>query len=98
MTINAGTNFGLRTGTFLAIYAASATKLVGDNQKLADARVIDAGPTSSLAELSDTPKLGITTEDKVGIVTPFFGFEPAVILLSGLPDQQTTASDKQVLS
>lgn len=98
ITINAGTNFGLRSGTFLAIYSAAANKLSGEEQKLANARVVDLGSTTSIAELSDTPKRAVTTNDKVAIVTPFFGFGPYSILLSGLPAQPTTSSDKTFLA
>jgi Caspase domain len=96
-TIKAGKNFALDKGTFLALYDAAAERLSGEDHKIANARVIEPGDITSTVELSDAPKSPITLDDKVAIVTPFFGLGPMPFLLSNLPAEQTTDEDGLVL-
>jgi hypothetical protein len=96
-TIKAGKNFALAEGTFLAVYDASAAKMSGEDHKIANARVVELLDTTSIMELSDEPKKPITLDDKVAIVTPFFGFKPMPFLLSNLPAEDTKNEDRSVL-
>jgi hypothetical protein len=96
--IMAGVPLGIREGTFLAIYAPTAVHLVGDVDKLANARVTSVGITSSAAVLSDKPKAKLSKDDKVAIVTPFFGFEKLRIHIEDMPNQAATPRDRQVLA
>ena len=96
-TINAGKNFALAVGAFLAFYDSAAEKLSGEDHKIANARVIELRDTTSVAELSDEAESPVTVADKVAIVTPFFGFEPIPFLLSTLPAEETTDEDRSVL-
>lgn len=82
--ILAGAPAGLAKGTFLAVYSAETNRLVGDQGKIANARVTSVGSTISTAALSDAPTRPLTMGDKVAVVTPFFGFEPLKIRLPAL--------------
>jgi hypothetical protein len=96
-TIEAGKNFALADGSFLAVYDEDATKMSGEDHKIANARVVELLDTTSIVELSDEPKKPITLNDKVAIVTPFFGFKPMPFLLSNLPAEDTTNEDRAIL-
>ena len=95
--VMAGAPLGIREGAFLAIYEPTARHLVGDNGKLANARVTQVGITSSTAALSDKPKSPLSKDDKVVVVTPFFGFEKLRIRTADLPNQPTGTKDQQIL-
>jgi len=97
-TIAAGAPLGIREGAFLAVYAPTARHFVGDKGKIANARVTKVGIQNSIATLSDTPKSPLSKDDKVVIVTPFFGFEKLHIHLTDLPNQVTNAQDRQLLT
>ena len=95
--IMAGAPLGIREGAFLAIYAPTARHLVGDVDKLANARVTSVGITSSTATLSDKPKSKLSKDDKVAIVTPFFGFERLRVRIVDMPNQTVNAKDREIL-
>jgi hypothetical protein len=94
LQILAGAPVGLRKGTFLAIYSASTTRLVGEDGKLANARVTEVGSTVSTAVLSENPKRALTLDDKVAVVTPFFGFEALRVRLPN----SSSAADLKLLA
>jgi hypothetical protein len=96
--IRAGAPQGVHEGAFLAVYAPTAQRLVGEADKVANARITSVRSSSSTAQLSDTPKQPITTQDKVAIVTPFSGFEGLAVRLYDFPNQNSTASERQLLS
>jgi hypothetical protein len=96
--IMAGAPLGIRKGAFLAIYAPSVKHLVGDEDKLADARVTEVGTSSSTAVLSGKPKAKLGADDKVVVVTPFFGFEKLSIRIKDLPNQVLSPRDREVLA
>jgi hypothetical protein len=85
-----GAPLGLRKGAFLAVYRPGTRHLTGDDAKLANATVTTVGSVTSTAVLSDRPKEQITTDDRVAIVTPFFGFEPLKIRLVDSPNVADT--------
>jgi hypothetical protein len=69
--IGAGFADGLHEGAILALYAKDSKVLLGDEGKLANARVVQTSDFTSVAELVDTPKTTITTDVKVQVVTPY---------------------------
>jgi hypothetical protein len=95
--INAGAAHGLQAGAFLAVYSPQAQKLMGDQDKLANARVIAVKDFTSVVQLSDKPRAPISTAAKVRIVTPGFGMRRLSVNVATLPDQQLTATDKTLL-
>ena len=96
-TIDAGAIHGLQVGTFVAIYDSQAEKLIGEDHKLANARVVEVNDFTSVAELSDDPRSPVSTDAKVRIVTPAFGMRRLSMNVATLPEQQMTAHDQRLL-
>lgn len=97
LTINGGRALGLVEGSLLAIYDPGAKLLIGDDKKLATARVTAANLVVSQATFIDPPASVLPPGAKVAIVTPYFGTEPLPVKLDALPDQSTTAADTALL-
>jgi hypothetical protein len=72
-SINGGESLGIQNGAFLAIYKASAKKLVGEKDRLATARVTKAQGFTASAQLIGTVEGPIPSDSKVVVVTPNFG-------------------------
>jgi hypothetical protein len=98
LEIGAGAVHGIREGTFLAIYAPTARHLSGEKDKIADARVTLVRNHTATAVISDGARAHVTLDSKIGIVTPFFGFERLRVRLGNLPGQETTATDNRILT
>lgn len=98
LTINGGRALGLAKGSLLAIYDPNAKLLIGDDKKLATARVTGASLAVSQAIFVDLPATALPPGAKVAIVTPYFGTEPLPVKLDALPDQATTPADMALLS
>jgi hypothetical protein len=97
VTINGGRALGLSEGSLLAIYDPKAKFLIGDDKKLATARVTGSSLTISQATFVDQPSSALPPGAKVAIVTPYFGTAPLPIKLDALPDQATTPADTVLL-
>lgn len=97
LSINGGRAQGLAEGSVLAIFDPSAKLLVGDEKKLATARVTAAGLATSQAVYVDKPATRLPSGAKVAIVTPYFGTAPLQVAMDALADQPTTASDRSFL-
>ncbi len=97
--IDGGTSVGIRTGTYLAIYKPQARHLVGETDKLANARVTEANEFSSTAELPSSPQNPIPADAKVAVVTPFFGSEPLKVnLTANSPGTSLSQDDSDFVS
>lgn len=97
ITVAAGEMHGLGPGALLAVYASQTRRLVGETGKLANARAIKVGASSAELELLDMPTRALTLDDKVAIVTPYFGRYRLSVLTDQLPGQSATVQDKKVL-
>lgn len=97
LSINGGRAQGLADGSVLAIFDPSARLLVGDDKKLATARVTAAGLATSQAVYVDKPAAPLPAGAKVAIVTPYFGTSPLPVAMDVLPDQPTTKADRLFL-
>ena len=96
--IAVGAVHGLQEGAILAVYAPQARKLSGEQDKLANARVLKVGDFLSTAELLDEPKAEISESAKVRIVSLYSGLQPMRVNLGGLPNQDTTTQDRGLLT
>lgn len=95
--VAAGVAQGVVEGGTLAIYAPTAKVLNGDIGKIATARVISVGPSSSRAVVFESTVHPLPANAKVTIVTPFYGTKPIQIRLDTLPDESVTPQDAVVL-
>lgn len=98
LSVSAGRAQGLSEGALIAVYDPSAKRLVGDDKKLATAKITAAGLTVSQAVYVDKPAQALPQGAKVAIVTPYFGAEPLLVLMDSLPNQNTTAADRALLA
>lgn len=98
ITIAAGDIHGLGVGALLAIYSSKSRRLVGEEGKLANARLVKAGASSSEIELLDKPSRPIAADDKVAIVTPYFGRYRLSFLHGKMPGQSAGSKDRKVLA
>ncbi|MGF9764821.1 caspase family protein [Microvirga sp. 0TCS3.31] len=96
--IAAGAVQGLQEGTVLAVYTPDAKKLVGEEHKIANARISKVEDLTSTAELLEAPAAPLTQDAKVRIVTPNYGFQRMRVFLSELPGQSTSEQDKKLLA
>jgi hypothetical protein len=91
--IAAGSLLGIQPGTFLAVYKPEARKLVGDRDKLANARVVNVSDRESEAELDTIPASPIPAEAKIAIVTPYFGALALSVNLDANPKETSLTDD-----
>ena len=98
ITIAAGEMHGLGVGALLAVYSSQAKHLIGEKEKLANARAVKVGASSSVIELLDKPSRPIAADDKVAIVTPYFGRYRLSFLKGEMPGQTVRSTDKKVLA
>ncbi|MES0139392.1 caspase family protein [Mesorhizobium sp. M0016] len=71
ISVAAGQAQGVQPGALLAVYSGKATKLVGEDGKIASAIVTSADLKSSTAQLVKTPTEPVSTLSKVRIVSPY---------------------------
>lgn len=86
-SIAVGEAQGIQKGALLAIYSARATKLAGEEGKIADAVVIKAGLASSTAKLTRPPKESVSIASKVRVVAPFSVENRLTVGIAKLPQE-----------
>ncbi|UIK20669.1 caspase family protein [Rhizobium leguminosarum] len=71
ISVGAGESQGVQVGALLAVYSASAKKLEGETDKIAEAVVTESGISSSKARFVSAPKQPVSTKAKVRIISPY---------------------------
>src|SRR6185295_9922035 len=92
-TIDVGRAHGIEVGTFVAVYGPQVGKLVGDQGKLAYARITKVDSFTSTAEMSQAPATPIPKDAKVAIITPNFGANKLTVALESTPAPAPAATE-----
>ncbi|MBZ9700529.1 MULTISPECIES: caspase family protein [unclassified Mesorhizobium] len=78
---------GIQPGALLAVYSSKATKLVGEDGKIASAVVISSDVASSVAKLVKAPSEPVTTASKVRIVSPYSVEQKLAVAIADPPPE-----------
>lgn len=92
MSVAVGQAQGIQPGAILAVYSSKATKLVGEDGKIANAVVVSSDIASSVAKLVKAPSEPVTTASKVRIVSPYSVEQKMAVALADLPAELGTAA------
>jgi hypothetical protein len=97
-SIAAGQAQGIRIGAILAVYSNKATKLIGEDQKIAQAIVENADIGTSVAKIQIMAKEPITTSSKVRVVSPYSGKDKFAVAIAVPPKELGAGVENSIAS
>lgn len=87
ISVAVGQAQGIQPGAILAVYSSKATKLVGEDGKIANAVVISSDVATSVAKLVKAPNEPVTTASKVRIVSPYSVEQKVAVAIADPPPE-----------